>query len=106
VATLGTHPRAAGRQPRLQPMTAPRCARCSYTPASLAVYARAWRRAPWGPVPSHEDTRQLGGDAVVDGVVRTLWRPRSPDDRPPAGGVFAAGGWSESAARGASRSDR
>jgi hypothetical protein len=26
----------------------------------------------------------------VDGVVRVLWRPRSPDDRPPAAEVLAA----------------
>jgi hypothetical protein len=62
-----------------------------YTPATLAVYARAWRRRRWRPTPTQEDTRQLGGDAVVvDGVVHTLWRPGSPDDRPPAGEVVAA----------------
>ena len=38
-----------------------------------------------------EDTRQLGGDAImIDGIVRQLWRPRSPDDRPAAAEVIAA----------------
>jgi hypothetical protein len=68
-----------------------------YTPATLATYARAAlgragrrpaRRLPRRP---QEDTRQLGADAVlVDGIVRVLWRPRSPDDRPPASQVVAA----------------
>lgn len=53
----------------------------TYSPGTLLRYARAaalGRRLPQ-PV---EDTRQLGGDAVVvDGVVRVLWRPRTPDDR-------------------------
>ena len=60
-----------------------------YTPRTLLTYAAAHRRG-------HrlrrltEDTRQLGGDAVVvDGVVVTLWRPRSPDDRPSAAAVAA-----------------
>jgi hypothetical protein len=62
-----------------------------YTPATLAIYARAWRRGRRLDRPSGEDTRQLGGDAViVDGVVRVLWRPRSPDDRPRAADVLAA----------------
>ena len=58
-----------------------------YTPGTLAIYARALvgsrpRPAePGAPGPA-EDTRQLGGDAVLrDGVVHTLWSPRSPDDR-------------------------
>jgi len=66
-----------------------------YTPATLATYARAAlrpsgrrARAPRRP---QEDTRQLGADAVlVDGCVRRLWRPRSPDDRPAAPDVVAA----------------
>ena len=68
-----------------------------YNPATLAVYARAaLGRARHRPVrrvprPPEEDTRQLGADAVlVDGIVRVLWRPRSPDERPPAGQVVAA----------------
>jgi hypothetical protein len=58
---------------------------------TLAVYRRALRRG-WRAAPGEgEDLRQLGGDAVVvDGVVRVLWRPRSPDDRPPAAEVLAA----------------
>lgn len=62
-----------------------------YSPATLTVYARAWRRHDWRPTPSEEDTRQLGGDAVVvDGVARTLWRPGSPYDRPPETDVLTA----------------
>lgn len=63
---------------------------------TLQTYARAWRKGhrppstavrPGGQGAS-EDTRQLGGDAVlVDGVVVRLWRPRSPDDRPSAAEV-------------------
>lgn len=62
-----------------------------WNPGTLAVYRRA-RRDGWRPArPEGEDLRQLGGDAVVvDGVVRVLWRPRSPDDRPPAGDVLGA----------------
>jgi hypothetical protein len=61
-----------------------------YTPATLAVYARAWRGGSHLTPPSGEDTRQLGGDAVmIDGVVRTQWRPRSPHDRPRAADVLA-----------------
>ena len=61
-----------------------------YTPGTLAIYARALAGSPRGGSGSRarevaapvEDTRQLGGDAVVrDGVARILWRPRSPDDR-------------------------
>ena len=62
-----------------------------YSPATLAIYARAWRRGSRPTPPSGEDTRQLGGDAtVVDGVARILWRPRSPDDRPSAADVLSA----------------
>ena len=61
-----------------------------YSPGTLAIYAagllRGQRAAP--PV---EDTRQLGADAImIDGIVRQLWRPRSPDDRPAAAEVIAA----------------
>jgi hypothetical protein len=53
-----------------------------YSPGTLAVYAHA-RRAGRRIVRPVEDSRQLGGDAVmVDAVVTTVWRPRSPDDRP------------------------
>ncbi|MDE3206455.1 MAG: hypothetical protein KGQ66_19790 [Acidobacteriota bacterium] len=62
-----------------------------YNPATLAVYARAARRHQ----PLHrpeEDTRQLGADAVmVNGTVRVLWRPASPDDRPTGAAVAQTG---------------
>lgn len=61
-----------------------------YTPGTLAMYARALlagRRLSR----SAEDTRQLGGDAIlVDGTAVTLWRPRSPDDRPAVADVMSA----------------
>lgn len=59
-----------------------------YSPATLRTYGRAARRGQKLPRPV-EDTRQMGGDAVmVNGTVCTLWRPRSPDDRPPAATVL------------------
>ncbi|PVZ14700.1 AhpC/TSA family protein [Actinomycetospora cinnamomea] len=63
-----------------------------YSPGTIAIYLRAARRGRWGhgsgaPV---EDTRQLGGDAVVrGGVAVARWNPRSPDDRVPAGELAA-----------------
>ncbi len=67
-----------------------------YSPGTLAVYGRALA-AHQSLVPPDEDTRQLGANAImVNGTVTTLWRPRSPDDRPPADEVLAA-------ARGAAR---
>lgn len=61
-----------------------------YTPGTLLVYARARARGKAIRRPE-EDTRQLGGDAVVvGGRVVELWRPRSPDDRPAAADVLAA----------------
>jgi len=61
-----------------------------YSPRTLATYAAAVARGRRLARPA-EDTRQLGGDAVVvDGQVRTLWRPRTPDDRPRAPEVIAA----------------
>lgn len=61
-----------------------------YSPGTLAVYARARRAGQPLPRPV-EDTRQLGADAImVDSVVTTLWRPHSPDDRPPAADVLHA----------------
>ena len=52
-----------------------------YSLRTVSRYARAaasGRRLP-RPV---EDTRQLGGAAVLlDGVARLVWRPRTPDDR-------------------------
>ena len=60
-----------------------------YSPGTLLTYARGVRqvRRPSGPL---EDTRQLGADAVVvGGVVVALWRPRTPNDRPPAVDVLS-----------------
>lgn len=58
-----------------------------YSPGTLLTYGRAVARGQRLARPV-EDTRQLGADAiVVDGVVTVRWRPRSPDDRPPAGEV-------------------
>lgn len=55
-----------------------------YSPGTLLTYARALLRGQHLDRPV-EDTRQLGADAIlVDGVVTVRWRPRSPDDRPPA----------------------
>jgi len=53
----------------------------AYSPATLAYYRRAMR-AGWRGRSPVEDTRQLGGDALlVDGVVVRCWRPRTPVDR-------------------------
>ena len=61
-----------------------------YSPGTLAAYAGALARGHRLTRPV-EDTRQLGADAImIDGVVRRLWRSRTPDDRPPAGEVLAA----------------
>lgn len=61
-----------------------------YSPGTVALYARAVAGGHRLTRPE-EDTRQLGGDAImVEGTVTTLWRPRSPDDRPPAAEVIAA----------------
>ena len=61
-----------------------------YSPGTLATYAAALARGQRLARPT-EDTRQLGADAVmVHGVVRRLWQPRTPDDRPQAAGVIAA----------------
>lgn len=61
-----------------------------YSLGTLAIYGRALAARQHLARPE-EDTRQLGGDAIlVDGTVTTLWRPRSPDDRPPAAEVLCA----------------
>ncbi len=61
-----------------------------YSPATLRIYKEAAQRGE----PLHrpvEDTRQLGGDAVVkNGAVVRLFRPASPDDRPPVSTLLAA----------------
>lgn len=52
-----------------------------YSPGTLAGYARRAVRGATLQRPV-EDTRQMGGDAlVVDGRVERLWRPATPDDR-------------------------
>lgn len=52
-----------------------------YGPATLAFYRREWRAGRRARAPV-EDTRQLGGDALlVEGVVVRRWRPRTPADR-------------------------
>lgn len=61
-----------------------------YTPRTIAIYLRAARHGHRGTAPV-EDTRQLGGDALVqDGVAVTRWNPRSPDDRVPAAALATA----------------
>ncbi len=61
-----------------------------YSPGTIAIYATALARGHRLTRPA-EDTRQLGADAIaVHGVARRLWRPRTPDDRPPAAEVIAA----------------
>lgn len=63
-----------------------------YSPGTLATYAAALARGHRLARPV-EDTRQLGADAIMaQGVVRRLWRPRTPDDRPAAAEVIAAAG--------------
>jgi hypothetical protein len=63
-----------------------------YSPVTLGGYAAAPARGHRLARPV-EDTRQLGADAVmVNGVVRQLWRPGTPADRPPAAEVIAAAG--------------
>ncbi len=61
-----------------------------YSPGTLARYAgflRQGRRLR----PAVEDTRQLGGDAlVVDGRVVRLWGPSTPDDRADPARIVAA----------------
>lgn len=61
-----------------------------YNPGTVRIYGAALARGGRLNRPV-EDTRQLGADAImVDGVVRTLWRPRSPDGRPHGRDVVAA----------------
>lgn len=52
-----------------------------YSPGTIARYALLKLRGATLHKPV-EDTRQMGGDAlVVDGRVERLWRPATPDDR-------------------------
>jgi hypothetical protein len=61
-----------------------------YTPATMRRYRRAAQRGEVLHRPV-EDSRQLGGDAVVSGGrVVQLFRPASPDDRPPVDALLEA----------------
>jgi hypothetical protein len=61
-----------------------------YSPGTIAIYVRAARRGRRGTA-AVEDTRQLGGDALVrEGRAVARWNPRSPDDRVPAAELAAA----------------
>lgn len=61
-----------------------------WSPRTVVRYARAAAEGRRMPRPV-EDTRQLGGDAVlVDGVARVVWRPSTPDDRVSPGRIRAA----------------
>jgi hypothetical protein len=61
-----------------------------YSPGTLARYALLAARGATLHKPV-EDTRQMGGDALlVDGRVERLWRPRTPDDRAAPARIAAA----------------
>lgn len=61
-----------------------------YTPETMRIYAEAAERGEPLPRPV-EDTRQLGGDAVVrSGKVVRVFRQASPDARPSVATLLAA----------------
>ncbi len=62
-----------------------------YNPGTLRLYGQLLRRGRRLQRPV-DDTRQLGGDFVIDGAGRlaAAFRPRSPDDRPPIDDLVAA----------------
>lgn len=61
-----------------------------WTPGTKEIYRRAAAEGRAVKVPV-EDPLQLGGNAVVvAGVVVRLWRPASPDARPPVAELLAA----------------
>lgn len=62
-----------------------------YNPGTLRLYGRLLARGRRLRRPV-DDTRQLGGDFVIDanGRLAAAFRPRSPDDRPPIGDLVAA----------------
>ena len=61
-----------------------------YAPGTIARYALRRLRGATLHRPV-EDTRQMGGDAlVVDGRVVRLWRPATPDDRAAPARIAAA----------------
>lgn len=62
-----------------------------YNPGTLLLYARLLRHGRKLRRPT-EDTRQLGGDFVIDRtgqLIQGFW-PRSPDDRPSVDQLVAA----------------
>ena len=62
-----------------------------YNPGTLRLYAQLLARGRRLRRPV-DDTRQLGGDFVIDAAGRLVaaYRPRSPDDRPPIDDLVAA----------------
>lgn len=61
-----------------------------YSPGTIARYALLKLRGATLHKPV-EDTRQMGGDAlIVDGRVERLWRPATPDDRAAPARIAAA----------------
>lgn len=62
-----------------------------YNPGTLRLYGRLLARGRRLRRPV-DDTRQLGGDFVIDadGRLAAAFRPRSPDDRPPIDHLVAA----------------
>ncbi len=57
--------------------------RAVYSRGTIQMYRRLIRQGRTVKRPT-QDTRQLGGDVVLDpeGLVAAVFRPRSPDDRP------------------------
>jgi len=62
-----------------------------YNPGTLRLYGQLLARGRRLRRPV-DDTRQLGGDFVIDaaGRLAAAFRPRSPDDRPPVDDLVAA----------------
>lgn len=62
-----------------------------YNPGTLRLYGQLLARGRRLRRPV-DDTRQLGGDFVIDadGRLAVAFRPRSPDDRPPIDDLVAA----------------
>jgi hypothetical protein len=61
-----------------------------YSPGTIARYALLTLRGATLHKPV-EDTRQMGGDALlVDGRIERLWRPATPDDRAAPARIAAA----------------
>ena len=62
-----------------------------WSPGTMAMYAQLLRRGRRLRRPV-DDTRQLGADALVDrnGTLARVWRPSSPDARPPVAELIDA----------------